>query len=340
MMLRRLRAKGYNLKTAVIVGAGSLGRRVAKEIAGIPWAGIRVEGFFDDEEHGEDRSGLRKPLLGGIRDLRRYLQAHKVDYVILALPLRREKSIRWILSECRTLGAQLLLIPNIYDFSIFNAKITSLGGLLALDFNPDSRAKRTFDVAFSLLVLLGTLPLTLLIALLIKLQDGGPVFYRHRRITMAGKYFDCLKFRTMYVDADRKLAEILANDPQAREEWEKTFKLKNDPRVTWIGKFLRKTSLDELPQFLNVLKGDMSVVGARPIVEKELSEYYKENGGLYCSLKPGITGPWQVGKRSDTEDYSERVELDTWYVLNRTFWLDLKLICKTVFCVFTGRGAY
>ena len=132
----------------------------------------------------------------------------------------------------------------------------------------------------------------------------------------------------------------LESDPEARAEWDKCLKLKNDPRITWIGKLLRKTSLDELPQFINVLKGEMSVVGARPIVERELSEYYKGNGGLYCSLKPGITGPWQVSQRNDTEDYQERVRLDTWYALNRDFWLDLKIVFKTIGCMVRGKGAY
>jgi lipopolysaccharide/colanic/teichoic acid biosynthesis glycosyltransferase len=116
--------------------------------------------------------------------------------------------------------------------------------------------------------------------------------------------------------------------------------MKKDPRVTWIGKILRKTSLDELPQFLNVLKGDVSVVGARPIVGRELCDYYGENGGIYCSIKPGITGIWQVGRRSDTCDYQERVDLDTWYILNHSFWLDLKIIFKTIGVMFTRKGAY
>jgi len=144
----------------------------------------------------------------------------------------------------------------------------------------------------------------------------------------------------MHVNADNRLEEILKNDPQAKAEWDKYFKLKNDPRVTWIGRFLRKTSLDELPQFINVLKGDMSVVGARPIVYRELHDYYKENGGLYCSIKPGITGIWQVSKRNDTEDYQERVQIDTWYALNRNFWMDMKIILQTVGRMFTGKGAY
>ena len=144
----------------------------------------------------------------------------------------------------------------------------------------------------------------------------------------------------MHVNADKKLQEILECDPQAREEWKQTFKLKNDPRITKIGRFLRKTSLDELPQFINVLKGDMSVVGARPIVQEELEDYYKENGALYCSLKPGVTGPWQVGKRSDTEDYEERVRLDSAYAVEHNFLSDLKIIWKTVWSVVRGKGAY
>ena len=175
---------------------------------------------------------------------------------------------------------------------------------------------------------------------MIKLSDWGPVFYGHRRITVFGKEFRCLKFRTMRVDADQKLAEILENDPEACREWVQTFKLKKDPRVTWLGRILRKTSLDELPQFINVLCGEMSVVGARPIVQKEFCDYYKENGGIYCSIKPGITGPWQIGQRSDTEDYQERVALDTWYALNRNIWLDIKIIAQTVVKVLSGSGAY
>jgi lipopolysaccharide/colanic/teichoic acid biosynthesis glycosyltransferase len=144
----------------------------------------------------------------------------------------------------------------------------------------------------------------------------------------------------MCIDADTKLKDILENDKKARKEWGKAFKLKDDPRITRIGHFLRKTSLDELPQFINVLKGEMSVVGARPIVDRELYDYYKEDAGIYCSIKPGITGPWQVGKRSDTVDYHERVELDKWYVLNNSFWLDTKIIFKTIWSMINENGAY
>ncbi|RJX20489.1 MAG: sugar transferase [Desulfobulbus sp.] len=216
--------------------------------------------------------------------------------------------------------------------------------MLVLSFNPYTPWKRAFDLIFSSLVLLLSLPFMLVIAALIKLDSRGPVLYGHRRITATGREFICLKFRTMVQDADRKLEELLAKDPELRAEWEKTFKLKNDPRVTRFGHFLRRTSLDEFPQFINVLKGEMSVVGARPIVGRELEEFYKNRGresaGRYCSMKPGITGPWQVMLRTDMDDYQERVDLDDWYVLNYSLWNDIKIIAKTVVCMFTGKGAY
>jgi lipopolysaccharide/colanic/teichoic acid biosynthesis glycosyltransferase len=141
--------------------------------------------------------------------------------------------------------------------------------------------------------------------------------------------------RDQDVNAARRLKEILENDPQARAEWDRCFKLKNDPRVTWIGKFLRKTSLDELPQFLNVLKGDMSVVGARPIVDRELNEYYKEEGELYCSLKPGITGMWQVSGDRKLAIH-ENMDYDLYYVRNMSFSLDVAILLETVLVAFRG----
>jgi lipopolysaccharide/colanic/teichoic acid biosynthesis glycosyltransferase len=144
--------------------------------------------------------------------------------------------------------------------------------------------------------------------------------------------------------ADQQLESLLESDPVKREEWSKTFKLKDDPRITNIGGILRRTSLDEFPQFINVLKGEMSVVGARPIIGRELEEFYKnkdtESAGLYCSMKPGITGPWQVMMRTDMENYQDRVDLDDWYVLNHSLWNDIKIIGQTILCVITGKGAY
>ncbi len=344
-MLRYYRSQGKNIRHAVIVGAGDLGMRMINQVEAIPWAGIEVVGFFDDKDETRRKlDELNKPLLGKIDQIADYLKEHDIDYVYIALPMRAEKKIFTILKDCRDLGAQIYLIPDLYAFGLHHAEIQSLGEMLILSFNPDTSWKRAFDVIFSILILFAASPLLFLIAILIKIDSRGPVFYCHRRITTTGREFECFKFRTMVIDADQQLKQILASDPELKDEWYRTYKLKNDPRVTRIGRFLRRTSLDELPQFYNVLKGEMSVVGARPIVGKELEEYYKDkdegSAGLYCSMKPGITGPWQVMKRTDMDDYQERVELDDWYVLNFSFWNDMKIIWRTVVCVFTGKGAY
>ncbi|WP_417913601.1 sugar transferase [Candidatus Electronema sp. JM] len=343
-LLRHYRAQGKNIRHAVVIGAGELGVRMAQQTEAIPWAGIEVLGFFDDKLEQKGHLAVNKPLLGRIRDLREYLMVNDIDYVYIALPMRAERKIFWILRECRDLGAQLYLVPDLYIFGLHHAEIQSIGEMLVLSFNPDHSWKRSFDIVFSLLILILTAPLMFLIMLLIKLDSRGPVIYRHRRITATGREFECLKFRTMVVDADKKLHELLERDSALAEEWRSTFKLKHDPRVTRMGRFLRRSSLDEFPQFINVLKGEMSVVGARPIVGRELEEYYKGSGGpsagRYVSMKPGITGLWQVSKRSDTENYQERIELDDWYVLNHSLVGDLKIILKTVGCMISGKGAY
>jgi len=337
--LRYVRRQGHNIKRAVVGGGGRAMERMCRQLEEMDWAGIKTVGYFEDQNACETHAGNTCPYLGNIEALPGFLKNNPVDYIYITLSMKHEEKIFRIINYCRTLGSALYVAPDFQTYGLFNARMETFGDLLLLNFNPEFRLKRYFDVVFSLLVLLSTLPLTLVIALLIKLQDGGPVFYGQRRVTAAGKRFRCLKFRTMCVDAEKMLKDILERDPEAKAEWEKSYKLKNDPRVTWIGRFLRKTSLDELPQFINVLKGEMSVVGARPIVGQELKQYYKENGGLYCSIKPGITGPWQVRMRSETKNYQDRVDLDTWYVLNHSMWMDLKIIFKTVWAMFSGKGA-
>jgi len=340
-VLHYYRKKGKNVRHAIVAGAGDLGVSLTKEVESIPWAGIEVIGFFDDKIGPEEKHEIAgKPVLGGINDIRDYLLHNDVDYVYVALPMRAEKKIFALLRECRSLGARLYLVPDIYVYGLHHAEIQSLGNTLILNFNPNTEWKRTFDVIFSSIVLTLLSPLLMVIAWLVKFQDGGPVLYKHRRITSAGKEFDCIKFRSMEEGADAKLEQILAGDSKLRREWEENYKLQNDPRITKLGKFLRKTSLDELPQFYNVLKGEMSVVGARPIVDKELTDFYKESAGRYCSMKPGITGPWQVERRSErSSSYDERVGMDDWYILNYSLWTDIKIIFKTIRRVFDGRGA-
>ena len=197
--------------------------------------------------------------------------------------------------------------------------------------------KRVFDIVASFLALVLLAPLFLIVAVAIK-KDGGPAFYSHRRVGRDGAMFSCLKFRSMYEDSEKRLETLLAHNTEAKTEWEEHYKLKNDPRITRLGHFLRESSIDELPQLLNVLKGDMSLVGPRPIILKEL-EKYGEAKGTYLSVRPGLTGLWQVSGRNDL-DYETRVALDVEYVESYSFRTDLIILMKTIRVVLEGRGAY
>lgn len=201
-------------------------------------------------------------------------------------------------------------------------------------------AKRLFDIIFSSLVLIFFSPIYLILALLIALSSQGPIFYVQKRVGKNHKTFNCLKFRTMINNADEVLESIMAQSPQLREEFENTFKLKEDPRITRIGKFLRLTSLDEFPQFWNVLKGDMSVVGPRPLVPQELYKY-GDRIDRVLTIRPGITGLWQVSGRNDIP-YPQRVNIDVYYVNYYNWWLDFWIIFKTIGVIMFPRnnGAY
>ncbi|MDF8335257.1 sugar transferase [Novosphingobium cyanobacteriorum] len=199
------------------------------------------------------------------------------------------------------------------------------------------RSIRALDIAISFTALLFALPLLVLIAIIVRISDPGPVLFAHRRVGAGGRTFHCLKFRTMVVDADVRLKALLESDPAAREEWNRTQKLRKDPRITWAGSFLRKSSLDELPQLINVLRGEMSLVGPRPIVENEIPRYGR-HFALYCSVKPGVTGLWQV-QRDDTTSYRRRVAFDVAYARSRSLSLNVQILAMTVPTVLLGRGA-
>jgi len=198
--------------------------------------------------------------------------------------------------------------------------------------------KRAMDVLGAGALLLVLTPFFLLLALIIR-RDGGPAFYAHRRVGQGGRQFGCLKFRSMVVDSDRRLAALLESDAAARLEWETTRKLKNDPRVTAVGRFLRATSLDELPQLINVLKGEMSLVGPRPVTPSELAQYYGAAAEHYTSVRPGITGLWQISGRNDTS-YAERVALDVAYATRPSLAQDIRILLRTPLVVLQRRGAY
>jgi len=220
--------------------------------------------------------------------------------------------------------------------------ILSAGGLKRLE-TPRSGldAEVARDIVQKLLavaILLFVLPIMLAVAAAIRVQDGGPALFRHRRIGRDGKTFDCWKFRSMRVDAEARLQQLLADDPEARREWARDQKLRNDPRITPLGGFLRKSSLDELPQLINLLRGEMNLVGPRPIVESEIPRYGRRFKH-YTAVKPGITGLWQVSGRNQV-DYRRRVAMDSLYARRRSIGLDLWIVAKTAPAVLLKRGSY
>lgn len=201
-----------------------------------------------------------------------------------------------------------------------------------------SPAKRALDIALAAPLALFLSPFLLCIALIIRLRDRGPALFVQDRYGLGGRTFRCFKFRTMVPDAAERLKSLLESDPAAREEWAKDQKLRNDPRITPIGNILRKTSIDELPQLINILRGEMSIVGPRPIVRDEIDKYGVHFAD-YCAVRPGVTGLWQVSGRNDTT-YDERVALDVEYVARQSFWLDVRIILMTIPAVLFSRGAY
>ncbi len=225
-----------------------------------------------------------------------------------------------------------------------NQHIKDIAGIIGfasthnLTFKSNLFIKRLIDIFLILLFSPILIPVFIILMFLTKVTSRGPIFYGHKRVGQNGKEFKCWKFRSMCIDADKKLEEILANNPQMRAEWEKDRKFTNDPRVTKFGKFLRKTSLDELPQLINILIGQMSFVGPRPVTAPELDRYgeYKD---FVLSVTPGLSGMWQTSGRSDTE-YEERIALDLYYIQNWSIWLDIWILIKTVYVVLKGRGAY
>jgi lipopolysaccharide/colanic/teichoic acid biosynthesis glycosyltransferase len=256
-------------------------------------------------------------------------------------------SLPWFIWWTLTTGISLLASHTLFfsEFSVLRLT-RAWWHSETLEAEPDSAVrsavighavKRVFDIVAAISAIVLFSPLLFALALVVR-RDGGPVLYGHTRVGRHGKKFRCLKFRSMVVNSEQVLKDLLARDPEARAEWEREFKLKNDVRVTRIGHFLRRSSLDELPQLWNVLRGEMSFVGPRPIIDQEL-ERYGEDSKYYLMATPGITGLWQVSGRNDV-DYATRVSLDVSYVTNWTFWKDIGILFKTFSVVIRGSGAY
>ena len=329
----------------LIIGAGKTAELLVQGIKDDAGMGYKIIGLLEDNK--VEQGILEKyPVLGKFTDAEKVIKKNNIQHVFIAAPGLEQGKLTRLIYKVQPLVKSMGVIPNLIGVpmggieaeSLFNEKLM----LLRLKNNlakPVNRYIKTiFDYVLTITGTIAISPILIVIALWIYKDSPGPVIFKHRRIGKNGKEFNCYKFRSMCIDAKEKLEELLKNDPQAKAEWEKDFKLKNDPRITKSGAFLRKTSLDELPQIFNVLKGEMSLVGPRPIIRDEMARY-GEYIGDYLMVKPGITGMWQVSGRSDT-GYKERVQLDSWYVRNWSVWLDVMLLWRTMKIVVKCKGAY
>ena len=329
----------------LIIGAGKTAEILVRGISQDAGLGYKIIGFLEDNEI-ESTLLQKYLLLGGFEDAEAVIRKTGVQRVIIAAPGLEQEKLTSLIYRVQPLVKSLGIIPNLVGVPMGDIEVESLFDerlmLLRITNNLAKPLNRFIKIVFDYtLTIFGTIaisPILLAVAIWIYKDSPGPVIFKHTRIGKDGKPFPCYKFRSMCVDAKEKLAELLEKDPEARAEWERDFKLKNDPRITKSGAFLRKTSLDELPQIFNVLRGEMSLVGPRPIIQEEL-ERYGEHAADYLMVKPGITGMWQVSGRSDI-DYAERVSLDSWYVRNWSVWIDILLLWRTIKVVAGRKGAY
>ena len=336
LALKAMRRYGFNVKRLLVVGAGDLGLRLVRTIQGHPGYGYKVVGLLDDHiENGYFKKDYGVNVLGRIRELPDLVEHHDVDKVIVALPVRAYDKIRRIVQRCEKEGIEVDIVPDFLQLIRPKARIRDFDGLplvsvrsLPTESWAYSVAKRAFDIAFSLLALILGAPLFVIVALLVRFSSPGPVFFVQERIGARRKLFKMHKFRTMRV--------------AAKDESDATWTTPDDKRRTWVGTFLRKTSLDELPQFWNVLRGDMSIVGPRP-ERPFFARQFKDEVPSYMvrhQVKTGITGWAQVnGWRGDTS-IKKRLEFDLYYLENWSFSFDLKIIFMTVFKGLVNRNAY
>lgn len=334
--LKQLRKKGYNKQFVLILGAGSLGQKFHDNLRQYPELGYEIVGFLDDHrEWGPEERSRYKPILGTVDQLQEILESKLIDEVVLALPLTAHSKYARIIAICEKTGVRTLIIPDFFDYLPARPVFDNFAGMpminvrdIPLDLAGNRLAKRLFDIVFSSFAILITSPLMLLIAIGVKLTSKGPVIFKQERVGLNRRRFQMYKFRSM-----RALPEGMEDTGWTTE---------NDPRRTRFGTFLRKTSLDELPQFFNVLAGHMSVVGPRP-ERPYFVEQFREEVPKYMvkhHVRPGITGYAQAhGLRGDTS-IEERIEHDIFYIENWSILLDIKIIFKTMVNGFINKNAY
>lgn len=327
----------------LILGAGKTGAMVIQTLQRQPEFGLKPVAVLDDDpQKRREINGI--PVLGGLAAAPTLARQRDIHYAIVAMPGVERERLLAIVEQQGTTFAHLLMIPDLFGVSSLWVESRDLGGILGLEIRqrlllPGPRlAKALLDLALTLVIGLWVLPLIALIALLVKISSPGSVFYGQQRLGRNGRSFTAWKFRTMVPNADQALHHYLQAHPHLKHQWEQDHKLRHDPRVTAIGRFLRRTSLDELPQLWNVLRGEMSLVGPRPIIAAEIPRY-AEKYALYTRVLPGLTGLWQVSGRNNVS-YAERVSFDAYYVRNWSVWLDIYILIKTIWVVIRGDGAY
>jgi len=336
-----LRRRGYFLAPALIVGSNGEAQALAEQLLGWQTSGLNLLGFVDDETPPGRRVLRNLYALGSFETLPALVTKYGVEELILA---GTALSRRQLLELFHLFGTddqvRLRLSSGLFEVMATGMEVKELGRVPLVSINKvrltglDMLLKTLLDYGLTVPGLILISPLLIGLALWVKIDSPGPAIYRRRVLGVGGRQFDAFKFRTMVINGD----EILARYPELQEELARNHKLKDDPRISRAGQFLRKTSLDELPQLLNVLRGEMSLVGPRMISPPELAEYGKWGTNLH-TVKPGLTGLWQISGRSDVS-YEERVRLDMEYIRNYSVWLDLQILFQTLPAILRGRGAY
>lgn len=334
------------LEPVIIIGAGKTAELMIREFKNDVGLGVKIIGFIDDNPISETIP-QEYPILGKFTDVDSIIKETKVQTVIIAAPGLKKERLLKLVNKIQPLVKNISFVPDLIGSPVGNMQIQRLYNsqivMLKIKNNLSRKYnrifKRIFDIIVGIIVFIVVCPIIVCIAFAIKLDSAGKIFYNAKRIGKNNTEFTCYKFRTMYNDSDIILQKYLYENEAAAKDWQEYRKLKGfDPRVTKIGKYLRKYSLDELPQIINVLKGEMSLVGPRPYLPKE-----REDMGTYLNViidtLPGITGLWQISGRNEIS-FTDRLKMDMWYIQNWSVWIDIVLLYKTIYVVFKRKGAY